>query len=159
MAWVVAEDVISRWTGTGEIPDDSDVTLLTLIGDAEALVLKRYPNIQARLDSNLLEERIIKMVVSSMVQRAYQTTLDGKNQYSYSSGPFSESGSYGSDQKRGLYLTEDEISLLSPSDTGKAFITNMDTGHSNFGIDGSGISAANVWFPVTFNIGDEPYGY
>ena len=157
MARVTEEDVISRWTGTDDIPDETDTTLITLVGDAEALILKRYPNIQARIDNNLLEERLVKMVVSSMVQRAYQSTLDGKNQYSYSSGPFSESGSYGSDSKRGLYLTEDEISLLSPSESGKAFMTNMDTGASNF--YDSGVYASNIWIPTTTIIGVQPYGY
>jgi len=134
LTWVSPTDVLNRWTGTDDKPDTDDTVFTTLIEDAQVLIQTRFPNIQDRIDDNKLNTTLIKIVVSAMVQRAYQTIQNGLSSYSYGTGPFSESGSFSTPDKRGLYLTQDEIDLLTPNNlkSNKAFSINLDIHHKNF---------------------------
>lgn len=131
MVWITVEEVLNRWTG-GDAPSATDPVLLTLLDDAEAIVLRQYPAIQVRLDDLSLDARLLKMVMAGMIQRAYLTAHDNRANWSYASGPFSESAGAAS-TKRGLYLTDDDISLLAPTNAGnKAFSVNMDVAPGRF---------------------------
>lgn len=153
MELVTAEEVISRWTGTDDVPSVEDVTLLTLIGDAEVVLIKEMATIPARLTAGTLEPRLVKIVLSGMIQRAYQSSHDNKSNFSFTSGPFSESATY-QDKKRGIYLTDDERNLLSVAGSDqRAFMINMDNGYR-----GAAMSAPNIWIPSYSKEWETPYG-
>ena len=125
MALATTEEVLKRWAGS-EKPSAQDETLNELVGDAEALVLHKYPSIEQRIIANKLPARLVKMVIAGMVQRAFELGQDGVVSYSYSTGPFSESTSYGTGP-RGLYFTDEDIRLLSPDELGRGgFTLNLD---------------------------------
>lgn len=135
--WVTVTDVLNRWVDQEERPAEADVLLTTLVEDAQVIIGNKFSNIQSRIDALTLNPTLVKIVVAQMVQRAYNTELSGKVSYSYSSGPFSEQGSYSDSSKKGIYLTEDEIQLLQPKEAqSKAFSINMDQGQANFPING-----------------------
>jgi hypothetical protein len=138
MTWAQPADIIDRWTGS-EAPAEDDRVLIVLIGDAEDIILGKYPSIQTRITSGQLTLRRVQIVLAGMVQRAYQTAQDGRIAYSNGAGPFSESGSYG-DSRRGLFLTKDEIALLAPPEVhGKAFSIDLDANSNRtFGFNETG---------------------
>lgn len=139
MVMITPQQVISRWTGD-DAPQVTDAVLATLTEDAEALALWDYPTLPARLLGKPAYLRIVQMVLSQAVQRAYNSSANGKNQYSYTSGPFSESGSYAgnSDTRGSIYFTDAEKQKLAGGQTNEAFKINLDTRPSRSDINGSG---------------------
>lgn len=144
--WVQPQDVLDRWTGD-DAPAVNDKILITLIDDAEILLEARFSNIAERIQNETLKDGILKIVVSAMVQRAYNSEPTNKASYSYTSGPFSEQGSYsGSSGEDGMSLTQKEIALLAPKGSlSRAFSVNMDTGHANFPIVPPSIIRSKNW--------------
>lgn len=117
MAWnVEIEEVLKRWIG--EAPDEDDAVLETLITDAVVLIDLKVKNIDARLNPPLPSEpesnlqTLLNMIVSTMVQRAYNSDYSTYTNESMTTGPFSQSYSKAADTKQGLYLLNEELELL-----------------------------------------------
>ena len=144
--WVQPQDVVNRWTGD-DAPAVNDALLKTLVDDSEVLLDARFSNITERLANGSLKIGVLKIVVSAMVQRAYNAEPTNKTSYSYTSGPFSEQGSYsGGSGESGLYLTQQEIQLLAPKGSlSRAFSVNMDTGHANFPVIPPSVVRSENW--------------
>lgn len=140
--WTTPNDVIKRWVG-GDSPSEASPVLVEIIADAEDEILRHYPKIQVRIDSNELPLRRVQRVVSDVVQRAYKIAGDYRTSYSETSGPFAQSASYGSDTPRTVRLTADEVSMLAPQSDSGAYTLNMapdwgreSPGHDVFLTDG-----------------------
>jgi hypothetical protein len=120
MAWATNQDVIDRWIGN-DIPAESDV-IDVLISDAETVIKASYPGIQARIDSSAVALETVIMVVSRMVTRILRNP--GNVTYlQQSTGPFSQGTSFGNG--RDVWLTDEEKTLLAPTNRGKAFEVNQ----------------------------------
>lgn len=121
--WVTSEDIRRRWLGSTEFP--SLTVVQEWIGDAEALILFEFPDIQQRIDDDELPLRQVRLVVAQMVLRVLRNpdNLKAKQQ---TSGPFSEGGTYAGDNPGSVYLTDDERAMLgsSPGTGQKAFTIN-----------------------------------
>lgn len=61
------EDIANRWSGYDETTH-SDLAV-TLIGDAEALILDRIPYLATRIANGVVSERTVTAVVADMVTR------------------------------------------------------------------------------------------
>lgn len=120
-------EVLKRWVRQDDRPAVDDVFFNTLIEDAGTLLDATFSNLQERVDAGTLDPKLVVIVISQMVQRAFYDEISPRSSFSYTSGPFSESGSYGSDkeEKQGLYLTEAELALLRPKDLGKFGTINL----------------------------------
>lgn len=124
MSWAAPSDVIDRWIGN-DAPTDNDL-LTALIADAEAIILSKYPGIQARLDDGLLNEATVIMVVCRMVSRVLRNP-EGLTYWQQQSGPFGQARNYGS-ASQDMWPTSEELALLAPKKTGKAFEVNISPG-------------------------------
>jgi hypothetical protein len=113
--WTTPEDVLARWLGGGE-PELTDPKLQVFIEDAEDAILRVYPRIQERIDSNKLPLNRVKRVVSLVVTRAYKGGYSPLASYSRATGPFSESGTYDANAKKNISLTAEDIRELAPTD-------------------------------------------
>jgi hypothetical protein len=115
--FATVEDVKSRWL-TGAIPA-TDAQLLTLIGDAEDIILGEYPNVAV----DIPEGRVIR-VVARMVMRVLRNP-EGHRTVAEATGPFSGSTTYGGENPGELYLTDDDRRDLGGRRTsGKAFTSS-----------------------------------
>lgn len=116
MAWTTTDDVLDAWIGEGAPADDSLIE--TWIGKAEREIRFRVPSLQARIDAeaevvppatDLLETA--KDVVVAMVIRVFRNP-EGIRQRNTTTGPFTESATYGGDIPGGLAMTDDELAKL-----------------------------------------------
>lgn len=129
MSWASADDVIDSWIGA-DAPSDADLVRIW-IDRAERLLMKKIPNLAVRIDPvlpdvpepGLLESAVD--VVSSMVQRVFRNP-QGTRQRQETTGPFTESVTYGGDQPGSLWVTDDELQMLSGLSTGR---------HTAFSVD------------------------
>lgn len=121
MAWTTFTDVTTRWVGAG-VPTDEDL-VGALIDDAEQVILASYPLIQDRIDDDSLPLARVIFVVAQMVTRVLRNP-EGLNSWQQTTGPFSQSRSYGQDNS-GIYLTDNELGLLAPVTRGKAFEVDL----------------------------------
>jgi hypothetical protein len=132
--WATANEVLTSWIGD-DFPDD-DSLVETWISKAERLVRFKIPGLQARIDAgtepDLLDNTID--VVSAMVQRVFRNP-EGIRQDSTTTGPFTESRTYGGTTPGVLALTDDEVALLSAGTSGgqRAFTVSMIPAGSAFG--------------------------
>lgn len=122
-SWTTPDDVLDAWIGEGE-PDD-EAQLQTWINKAEREIRFRVPTIQPRIDADepdLLETA--KDVVVAMVTRVFRNP-EGIRQRNTTTGPFTESATYGGDMPGGLGLTDDELEKLRGQSTKGAFTISM----------------------------------
>lgn len=107
--WVVPSDVIDSWIGPNQ-PEDENVIGLWL-DKAERLVLRRIPDLQARvaLDPDLMYD--VRDVVVAMVTRVFRNP-EGIRQIQETAGSVSEGRTYGGDIPGGLDLTDAELARL-----------------------------------------------
>ena len=122
--WANYSDVTDRWVGGGVPADETQVT--TLIGDAEDMILREFPDIQDRINLGITPvERVIR-VTSRMVIRHLRNP-DGQRSKTQGAGPFQESITFGGDEPGALYLTDaDRHELAGPTSTkGKAFSIDL----------------------------------
>jgi len=117
MAWTTAADVIGTWIGE-DAPSDSAL-VDSWIARAERMVRRQVPDLQARIDGEAdalppSTETVdtARDVVAAMVTRVFRNP-EGKRSSSVMTGPYSENVTYGGDQPGGLFLTADELSMLS----------------------------------------------
>lgn len=129
MTWTTPADVIDAWIGEGAPADNAQLTVW--IGKAEREIRFRVPNIQARIDAeaiavptstDLLEAA--RDVTVSMVTRVFRNP-EGIRQRNTTTGPFTESATYGGDVPGGLGLTADELAKLESVRQGGAFTVSM----------------------------------
>lgn len=129
MTWTQPADVVDAWIGE-DAPDDN-AQLAVWIGKAEREIRFRVPGIQARIDAEaelipssteLLEGA--KDVTVSMVTRVFRNP-EGIRQANMTTGPFTESRTYGGDVPGGLGLTADELAKLEGVRQGGAFTVSM----------------------------------
>lgn len=116
MSWTTYTDVSDRWVGGGS--DINNEELVTaLIADAETVILAEYPRIQERIDAGTLSLDVVKMVVSRMVSRIIRNP-ESLTYWQQNTGPFGQGRSF---NDKDIWLTADEVRLLSPRVRGKAF--------------------------------------
>jgi hypothetical protein len=119
MNWTTPQDIRERWIGDN-VPDN-DQLLRALIQDAEAVILNEYPSIQGRVDSGKLSASIITFVTCRMVTRVLRNP-DNATYSSQTTGPFTSAKNVGTVD---LWMTEDELGMLSPIIPNKAFSVDM----------------------------------
>lgn len=93
-----------------------------LIGRAESIIEQRFPSIQTRIDSGELSRVVVAGVVEDMVSRSIEKSERGgldKLQYPEVVMEWETDGGLGTGSK--LWLTTDEIVLLSPPSSQVAF--------------------------------------
>jgi hypothetical protein len=125
MSWTDPDDVTDSWIPADDAPTDTAL-IQSWIDRAERYLRSKIPTLSARIDDaeeDLLEKTID--VVSAMVQRLFRNP-DGTRQRQETTGPFTESMTFGGDQPGSLWLTDDELQLLAGVSTGR---------HTAFSID------------------------
>jgi hypothetical protein len=119
--WATFTDVTDRWVGN-DVPTDSAL-VETLLGDAEQVILATYPGLQARIDADTIPVERVTMVVVAMVTRLLRNP-EWVRTLQETVGAFSQSRTFmGNDS--GLFMTESETAILSPSTRTKAFEVNL----------------------------------
>lgn len=124
-SWTEPDDVTDAWIGEGAPADNSQLQIW--IDKAEREIRFRVPDIQARIAAeapltDLLETA--QDVVVSMVTRVFRNP-EGIRQRNTTTGPFTESATYGGDVPGGLGLTLDELAKLQGVRTRGAFTVSM----------------------------------
>jgi hypothetical protein len=121
MSWATPQDIIDRWVGN-DVPTDTDL-MEALIADAEAVILSEFPKIQERIDDEELPLSVVVLVVSRMVSRLLRNP-ENLTYWQQQTGPFGQARNYGGNSSD-IWLSEQELSLLSPKRRGKAFEVNQ----------------------------------
>lgn len=128
-AWTASTDVTDAWIGE-DAPDETD-KIDTWIAKAEREIKYRVTDIQARIDAEAAESpprtdllETAKDVVVSMVTRVFRNP-EGIRQANTTTGPFTESRTYGGDVPGGLGVTDDELAKLSATRSEGAFTVSM----------------------------------
>lgn len=115
-SWTTPTDVTGAWIGEGAPTDITKIQ--TWIAKAEREIRFRVPDIQTRIDAedaevpkrtDLLEAA--KDVTVAMVMRVFRNP-EGIRQANTTTGPFTDSVTYGGDVPGGLGLTSDELAKL-----------------------------------------------
>lgn len=124
MAWTTAAEVLAAWIG-GDAP--SDTALVDVwVGKAERLLRAKVPTLAERVDADPETEPDllgnVKDVVTAMVQRVFRNP-EGIRQRQETTGPFTGSVTYGGDQPGALWVTDAELSLISPAGTNRGAFT------------------------------------
>lgn len=117
--FVTYQDIVNRWNGQGDTLSFpiAQVVAETYIEDAEALILKEFPNLQERVTNGELNPVLIKQVVARMIN-SYITNGNGLSQHSKTVGPYTDSKSYSTKTSRAyLEMTEQDREVLSPPDS------------------------------------------
>lgn len=130
MSWTSPDDVTDAWIGD-DAPDD-DAQIQIWIGKAERQVRAEVPGLQPRLDAeadlvppvtDLLEATID--VVVAMVTRVFRNP-DGRRSVNSTTGPFTDTVTFGGDTPGELTLTAKELAKLEGEQTeGVAFTVDM----------------------------------
>ena len=122
--WTSSSEVIAAWIG-GDAPSDS-VLVDVWVGKAERLLRAKVPGLAARVDADPVVEPDllgnVKDVVSAMVQRVFRNP-EGVRTRQESTGPFGGSVTYGGDQPGALWVTDAELSLISPAGSNRGAFT------------------------------------
>lgn len=134
-SWATPDDVTGSWIGEGAPTNTALVQ--KWIDRAEREIRFRVPDLQARVEAeaNLtpaktdLMETVIDVAVA-MVTRVFRNP-EGIRQANVTTGPFTESRTYGGDVPGGLGITTDELSKLQGS-RGGAFTVSMIPASSPF---------------------------
>jgi hypothetical protein len=103
--FATVDDVKSRWL-TGAVPA-TDAQLVTLIADAEDIILGEFLTIEADLMSGVVPATRVVRVVARMIHRVLRNP-EGVRSTQETTGPFSGSTTYGGDNPGELYLTDDD---------------------------------------------------
>lgn len=136
MAWATYEDVLDRWVGD-DAPTDTDV-ITALIGDAETVIKATYPGIQARITAETISLDVVIMVVVRMVTRVLRNPAN-VSYLQRTVGPFGQAQNFG--DKLDVWLSDEEKTLLAPSNRGKAYEVNQ-------GYAAATLAADSVWIEV-----------
>ena len=111
--WASPDDVRARWLGTDALPDDA--VIQAWITDAETIIFAEYPELAARLTDDpdgSWRARVVYVAVQLTIQALKNP--DGVRQSARTSGPFTESVTYGTETISGaMALTPAHRALLS----------------------------------------------
>jgi len=121
MSWATPQDIQDRWVGN-DAPTDTNLIQI-IIDDAEAVVLNEFPKIQERIDNEELSLNVVVLVVSRMVSRLLRNP-ENLTYWQQQTGPFGQARNFGSGNAD-IWLTDNELTLLSPAKRGKAFEVNQ----------------------------------
>lgn len=120
--WTTASDVTDAWIGEGAPTSTQQIDVW--IGKAEREIRYRVPDIQSRIDAEAEESpprtdllELAKDVTVAMVTRVFRNP-EGIRQANTTTGPFTESRTYGGDIPGGLGLTDDELAKLQGASEG-----------------------------------------
>jgi hypothetical protein len=146
MAWTAAQDIVDSWIGE-DIPEDL-VVVDNWIGKAERLIRFRVPGIQARitaLETDLLENVID--VVAAMVTRKFRNP-EGIRNSQVTTGPFTESRTFGGNDPGELTLLDSELAILlgATAGTRRAFTVDSFPTSSQFSPAYTGL------YPITSDL-------
>ena len=126
MVWTTPENVKERWPDNPVQPAPSDAKLTLYIGDIEAQILSRYPNLQDRIDNNTLSLTVIQNATASWI---IEYVMRGSNPYTQESqgytGASSRSVTFESRWRKNLILSETDLDAFMPRNQGKAFSVDM----------------------------------
>lgn len=129
MSWTLPADVTDAWIG-GDAPTDS-VLVQTWIDKAERELRFRVPDLQARIDAEAVADPVSTElvdaavdVVVAMVTRLFRNP-EGIRQRNTTSGPFTESATYGGDLPGALVPTDAEVAKLQGVTAGGAFTIDL----------------------------------
>lgn len=128
--WATPQDVIDAWIGD-DAPTDS-AKLALWIGRAERLVRSNVKTLQGRLDSeaDLVPPSTellftVRDVVVEMVSRVFRNPK-GIRQANVTTGPYTESQTFGGEQPGQLMVTADELAQLTGAGSGqRAYTVSM----------------------------------
>ena len=116
MAWTTPAEVTAAWIG-GDAPTDAALVGVW-VDKAERLLRAKVPTLAGRVVADPVVEPDllgnVKDVVTAMVQRVFRNP-DGIRTRQDSTGPFSGSVTYGGDQPGSLWVTDAELSMISPA--------------------------------------------
>ena len=111
MSWTQPTDVTDAWIGEGAPTDLAKVK--RWIDKAEREVRRQVPDLQARITADTTGELLetTRDVVVAMVTRVFRNP-EGIRQTNVTTGPFTNSKTYGGDVPGALELTADELAAL-----------------------------------------------
>lgn len=134
MSWVTPAEIIDSWVGSG-VPTDT-AKLQVWIDRAERLVRRHIKDLQERIDAeadlvppvtDLLDTA--KDIVIAMVTEVFKNP-EGRRSVQQTTGPFSESTTFGGDNPGKLAFLPEYSDLLSGITPGEAFSFDLIAGHS-----------------------------
>lgn len=128
MTWTTPQDIRERWIG--DDAPTNDQLLRALIADAESIILTTYPAIQGRVDAGKLSQNVITMVTARMVTRVLRNP-ENASYVSQTTGPFTSAVNRA---EVDLWMTPDEVQMLSPIYPGKAYSVNL-APHASTGVN------------------------
>jgi hypothetical protein len=129
MSWTNPNDVVDAWIGDGAPTDQ--MLIQKWVDKAEREIRAKIPTLQPRLDveaalvpvvTDLLES-VIDVTVA-MVTRVFRNP-SGVRQTNTTTGPFTESATYGGNVPGGLALTDDELAKLQGVQSRGAFTIDL----------------------------------
>jgi len=124
MAWTTPAEVTAAWIG-GDAPTDAALVGVW-VDKAERLLRAKVPTLAGRVVADPVVEPDllgnVKDVVTAMVQRVFRNP-DGIRTRQDSTGPFSGSVTYGGDQPGSLWVTDAELSMISPAGSNRGAFT------------------------------------
>lgn len=119
------DDVAARWRPLSLAEQDR---ASVLIGDASRMIRRRFPKTDARITSGELDAAELIAIVAQMVKRVLMAgDREGVIQASETTGPFAHSERYANPQGN-LYLSKDDIAVLTPAATARAFSIDLTPG-------------------------------
>lgn len=112
--WADAQDVVDAWIGPDAPSNAEQIDLW--ISRASRLIRYHVPTIQQRIDDDLTGDlaETVKDIVVTMVTRVYRNP-EGIRQVNSTTGPFTDSRTFGGDTPGGLYLSDEELARLNGS--------------------------------------------
>lgn len=115
--WAAPSDVKTAWIGEGA--PTSDTQIQAWLDKAEREIKYRVPDLVDRIADEAAEDpartdlvSLAKDVEVAMVTRVFRNP-EGIRQTNVTTGPFSESRTYGGDVPGGFGMTDDEVKKLS----------------------------------------------
>ena len=111
MTYATYSDVANRWTDSVDLPA-TQPQVETLLSDAEAILLREFPNLVTDLAEAAIPESLVVMVEVAMVTRRLRNPA-GVRSIQEGAGPFQQTITHGGDDPGSLYLTDEERRLLS----------------------------------------------
>lgn len=135
--WAVPQDITDAWIGDDAPTDTAKLALW--IGRAERLVRSNVKTLQARIDAeaevlppttDLIDTA--RDVVVEMASRVFRNPK-GIRQANVTTGPYTESQTFGGDQPGQLMITADELAQLTGTGSGqRAYTVSMIPASSPF---------------------------
>lgn len=121
--WATADDVKNRWLLSEPITATDD-QIKGLIEEAEDTILSRFPDMPERVPAVIPEARVKKVTIALVIETLKNPR--GTRQKNETTGPFTESETFGGTNPGEMVLSEQQIRELTGAvRSGRAF--NVDT--------------------------------